>query len=424
MRQAHTKQITRREFLDCGTRLIGGLVAAPTIITSAALGREGRAPASERIVMGTIGLGGRGKTVMQAFMRQPEVQMVAVCDVKGEARDEGTAIVDKYYDSTDCTAHIDLRELIARPNIDAVLIATGDNWHSLASCLAARAGKDIYCEKPLSVAISESRQVAETIRRHRRVFQCGMQRRSLDHFRFAVDLARRGFLGELRTLHAERADLPPLYDTRLPAEEQPPLEVFAWDLWLGPAPWRPYNHKCFTRGFWSSHVDFSGGSINEWGSHTVDLCQWANDADATSAVEYEPAGEDAVAHYADGVKLVIRRGIGKGSCGVRFEGTKGFVQVDDSGHIEVYPESLRSTGLGKGYPVDDHVRNFLDCVKSRQQPIANADVAHHSITTCHLANISNRLRRAVKWDPVREVCIGDERANRLRSRAYRQPWRL
>ncbi|MBN1846552.1 MAG: Gfo/Idh/MocA family oxidoreductase [Sedimentisphaerales bacterium] len=426
MSRSPGKRVNRREFLRGTAATAATLVAAPTIITSSALGANGRPPASERIVMGNIGYGGRASGVLDVFMAQPDVQVVGVCDVKQQRRELGKKAVDNKYGNRDCQAYLDLFEILARDDIDAMLVATGDYWHSLAACLTARAGKDMYCEKPLSVVIAESRAVADTMRRFGRVFQCGTQRRSVDQFVFAMDLARRGLLGELKTLYAETAPawLEP-YETRLPAEPEPAREEFWWDRWLGPALWRPYNHQYASRGFWSGHWDFSGGSITEWGSHTVDLCQFANDADDTSPVEYWQEGPDVHAHYANGIKLVLTQPIGQGSCGVRFEGTEGWVEVDDSGHLEVHPKSLRPRrGLGKGYPVDNHVRNFLDCVKTRQQTVADAEGAHRSITACHAANICKRLGRPLRWDPAKEEFIGDDQANRMRTRAYRQPWRL
>ncbi len=422
-------QQTRRSFLRKTALASAAIGAAPYMITSGALGGNGRLPASDRIVMGGIGFGGRGRYVIDAFMWNSDVQMAAVCEVQGDRRAAAKAMVDKKYGNSDCKTYIDLRELLARPDIDAVVIATGDNWHSMASILAARAGKDIYCEKPLSVTIGESRAVAETMRRYARVFQCGTQRRNIGNFVFAVNLARSGKLGKLRELHAEKATGMSniVRFTVLPTEPQPAREVMDWDLWLGPAAWRPYNSKYYTRGFWSDHGDFSGAAINEWGSHTVDLCQWANDADHTAPVEYEIMNEkfDVVARYANGTRLVIRTGMRFGSCPVRFEGEEGWVETGDSGQIETYPASLLQERkfLG-GYPADNHVREFLDCVKSRRQPIATADVAHHAITACHAANVCVRLGRPVKWDPVREEFVGDEEANRLRTRPYRQPWRL
>ena len=416
----------RRQFIKGVTAAVGGIAAAPAVITSTALAAQGRAPASERIVMGVIGLGGRGRGVMNAFMEQPDAQVVAVCDVDRGRRRGGQHQVNRKYGNEDCDAYVDFLELLDRPDLDAVLIATGDNWHSGVSIMAGRAGKDMYCEKPMSVAITESRAVADTMRRLGRIYQCGTQRRSIGNFRFAVDLARSGKLGRLKELHAEQAGgMQHIYETILPAEPEPPREEFDWNRWLGPAPWRPYNSKYPTRGFWSAHLDFSGGAITEWGSHTVDLCQWANDADHTGPVEFWREGDRLIGRYADGVKLVIRNGLRFGSCPVRFEGEEGWVETGDSGQIETHPKSLlQEKRFPGGYPPDNHARAFLDCVKIRRQTISNAEVAHRSISACHVANICKRLGRPVKWDPVNEACIGDEEANRLRSRAYREPWYL
>jgi predicted dehydrogenase len=416
---------TRRQFLK-GAASAAAVVAAPNIVVSSALGAVNRAPASERLNVGLIGAGGRGRYIMSAFIAQPDTQVVAVCDVIRERRERAQAQVNQDYGNQDCAAYIDMMELLARPDIDVVAIATGDNWHSQASIMAARAGKDIYCEKPMSVTITESRAVSDTMQRLGRIFQCGTQRRSIGNFRFAVDLARSGKLGNIKELHAEESEgFRTLYDTVLPAEPEPPREEMDWDRWLGPALWRPYNHEYPTRGFWSAHVDFSGGSITEWGSHTVDICQYANNTDHTGPVEFWREGERFVGRYENGAKLIIRRGLRFGSCPVRIVGDEGWVETGDSGEIETSPASL----LGErrfegGYPSDNHVRAFLDCVKTRRQPVSNAETAHRSISACHVANVCKRLDRPVKWDPVKEEFIGDEEANRLRSRASREPWYL
>ncbi|HQK74626.1 MAG TPA: Gfo/Idh/MocA family oxidoreductase, partial [Candidatus Hydrogenedentes bacterium] len=271
-RAKRSHQLGRRAFLRRAAAGIGGALAAPYLVPGTALGAEGRAAASERITVGVIGLGGRGSSVMTAFLAQPDTQVVAVCDVFRDRREAGKQQVNQHYGNQDCTSYLDMLELLDRRDIDAVLIATGDNWHSQAAILAARAGKDMYCEKPLSVAITESRAVADTMRRLGRVFQCGTQRRSIGNFRFAVDLVRSGKLGRLQVMQAEESTgFQQLYDTVLPAEPEPAREDFDWNRWLGPAPWRPYNAQYATRGYWSAHTDFSGGSITEWGSHTVDL---------------------------------------------------------------------------------------------------------------------------------------------------------
>jgi len=403
-------------------------VAAPYVITSTALGAEGRPAASERIVMGAIGIGGRGRSDMGAFLGNKDVEMVAVCDVKGNCRKGAKATVDRHHGNSDCSAYIDIHEILARKDIDAMLIATGDNNHSMVSIEAARAGKDMYCEKPMSVALAESRAVSDTMRRFSRIFQCGTQRRNVGNFVFAVNLARSGKLGKLKAMHAEKAWTDSgVHFGVLPGQTEPAREVVDWNGWLGPAMWRPFNSQYISRRYWLRHGDFSGGSICEWGSHTVDICQWANNADNTSAIEYRVYNKnnDVECTYANGVKLYIRKGLRFGSCPIRIEGEEGWVETGDSGRVEVYPKSLMAERRFRGgYPQNNHVREFLNCVKSRKQPVAPAEGAHRSITTCHVANICVRLGRPVKWDPVKEEFPGDDEANRLRSRAYRHPWRL
>ncbi|MHC4249095.1 MAG: Gfo/Idh/MocA family protein [Planctomycetota bacterium] len=332
--------LSRRRFLKRAATAAGAVAALPVIVPSRVLRAD--AP-SNTVVMGVIGLGGRGRYDLGAFMANKDVRMVAACDVQAGRRKNGKGTIDRKYGNSDCKVYIDPRELLERRDIDAVLIATGDNNHSGVSILAARAGKDMYCEKPSSVTIAESRAVAETMRRFARIFQCGTQRRNVGNFVFAVNLARTGKLGKLRAVHAEKAyGKSGVHFTVLPPQDEPPREKMDWSGWLGPAAWRRYNSKYYSRGFWSSHGDFSGGSITEWGSHTVDLCQWACDADGTAPVDYRitNGNGDVEAVYANGVKLVIRKGLRFGSCPVRFEGDEGWVETGDSGRIETHPKSL------------------------------------------------------------------------------------
>jgi len=419
-------QSSRRQFLRGALAAGVTAVGVPNIITSSALGASGRVQASERLRVGIIGLGGRGREVMHAFMAQPDTQVLAVCDVFRERREHGKALVDQAYGNKDCAVYNDMLELLDRSDIDVVMIATGDNWHAAASLVAARAGKDIYCEKPMSVTLLESRAVADEMKRLGRIYQCGTQRRSISNFRFAVHLARTGKLGNLKELHAEEsAAFKEIYETVLPGEPEPPREEFDWNRWLGPALWRPYNGQYASRGYWSAHLDFSGGSITEWGSHTVDLCQWANNSDHTGPVEFWQEGDRFLGRYENGAKLIIRTGLRFGSCPVRFEGDEGWVETGDSGEIDAHPKSLLGNlGFEGGYPPDNHIRAFLDCVKTRQEPVSDAETAHRGISACHVANMCKRLGRPIKWDPIKEECIGDEEANRLRGRAMREPWYL
>ncbi|MGD0898092.1 MAG: Gfo/Idh/MocA family oxidoreductase [Thermoguttaceae bacterium] len=424
-----TQYLHRRRFLKVATGT-GALVAMPRVIPGAVLGKDGNVPPSERIVMGGIGIGGRGSYDLGCFLQEPDVQFAAVCDVRVERREAAKKTVDRRYRNQDCATYRDLRELLARPDIDAVLVATQINWHGLASILAARAGKDVYCEKPCTKSIAESLALAETFRRTGRLFQAGTQRRSIPHFMFAVELARSGKLGKLREVHASPLGMG--VGIRGPASMKPDLpepskEEFDWDLFLGPTAWHPYKQN-YRRG--GGIVGVLGEGTTPWGSHTVDLCQWANDADRTAPVEYEPPANGQVAAcYANGVKLVMRDSgwIGLGSCPVRFEGETGWVEAGDSGKLAVSSPALlagkKVAEIG-GYPATFHIRNFLDCVKSRAQPRANADAACQTHIACHAANIAIFLGRKLQYDPTKNEFIGDEQANRLRCEALREPWRV
>jgi len=420
-------RFSRRSFLSTALKT-GALLAVPQIIPGRVLGMNGAVPPSEQIVLGAIGIGNRGTYVLGCFLQEPDVRFVAICDVKDARRKAIKKKADEKYGNQDCSMYRDLRELLARTDIDAVLIATGPNWQGTAAMMAANAGKDIYCEKPCTKNIAQSLALAETMRRTGRVFQAGTQRRSLPNFMFSIDLARRGKLGKLETLYAHPYGLKTESSGWASAEKEPSKDELDWDLMLGPAAWRPYNKKltdCFN---FEKGGGLTGGGCLEWGSHCVDLCQLANDADLTAPVEYEPKGKEMHALYANGVKLVMRDDgwIGLGSCPVRFEGDTGWVETGDDAEIKASSPTLL-VGKGAkiaGYPANFHVRDFLDCVKTRGQTRANADAACYSHITCHAANISLFLDRKLKYDPKKNEFIGDEQANRLRSEALREPWRI
>jgi len=367
--------------------------------------------------------------VLGCFLQEPDVQFVAICDVRSDRREAVKRRADTKYGNQDCATYRDFREFLGRSDIDALLITTGSNWHALLSIYAAKAGKDVYCEKPCTKTIAESLALAATFRRTGRVFQGGMQRRNLPHFEFAVELARNGKLGKLQTVHAHPGGMGTGTSGWSSPEPEPPKEQVDWDLYLGPAAWRPYNRGLLNSGF-EKGGGMVGGGVLEWGSHCVDLCQWANDADQTAPVEYHPPEDgQAVARYANGVKLVMRNEgwIGLGSCPVRFEGATGWVEAGDSGKLALSSPALlagRKVAEIGGYPANFHVRDFLNCVKSRGQPRANAGVACQSHIACHAANIAIFLGRKLNYDPQKNEFIGDEQANRLRSEAIREPWRI
>ncbi|MBI5688867.1 MAG: Gfo/Idh/MocA family oxidoreductase [Verrucomicrobia bacterium] len=423
LRALRQRGLSRRSFLR--QSLAAGL--APLVVPGRVLGLDGGVAPSNRVVMAGFGIGSRGTQDLNSLIHEPEVQFVAIADVREVRRQAVKAIIDQKNGDTGCRMYRDFREVLARKDIDALLIATGDRWHSLASILAAKAGKDMYCEKPCSTNIADSVALAETMRRYGRVYQAGTQRRNVSNFMFAAELARSGKLGRLHTVHANTL-APATKLEWLPAEPEPGRDEVDWDMWLGPCPWRPYN-ALYVAGRWRGHFDFHGGGILEWGSHTVDLCQWAASADHTAPVLYEPNEDGCVATYANGVKLVMRTTgwLGLGTCSVRYEGDEGWVETGDRGEFKVYPESLRGERTGRaqaGTHPGTHLRQFLDCVKSRAQPAANGDVACQSHIACHAAYVAWQLGRKLRYDPVKNEFPGDEDANRMRSRAKREPWRV
>ncbi len=415
--------VTRRHLL----KTAGAALLVPYAIPGSALGKNGAVAPSERVALGAIGIGGRGAHVLRELMAQPEVRFKAICDIRASRREAIKKMADSTYGDSACDTYRVLHDLLARTDIDAVLIATGDRWHTMASITAANAGKDIYCEKPCSMTIAESRALSDTLRRTGRIYQAGTQRRNVGNFVFAIQLAHTGKLGKLTEVHANTRPPATTHDWR-PAQPEPPKEVVDWDLWLGPCPWRPYNAR-YVSGGWRGFFDFHGGGILEWGSHTVDLCQWANQADATAPVEYVPTPDGVIARYANGVKLVMRTGgwLGLGTCSVRFVGEEGWVEAGDTGRVRVHPPSLRSEQTiftERGTSPRSHVRDFLNCVTSRAQPRANASVAGQSHIACHAAYIAWQLGRTLRFDPANDAFLGDEQANRMRSRAMREPWRI
>ena len=425
-------RLTRRRFLAAS----GMAVAAPTLIPASALGKNGAVAPSNRIVLGAIGIGPRGRYVLGCMLNEPDVQFVAICDVQESRRKHVKDMADKKYGNTDCVMYRDMFELLGRKDIDSVLVATGDHWHALASILSAKAGKDVYSEKPCGITMGDCQELADTMNRYGRVFQAGTQRRSIGNFQFAMHLARSGKLGRLKTLHASIYKLRVSHDW-LPAEPEPPKDICDWDRWLGPSPWRPYN-KRYVQGGWRGYFDFdSGATLHDWGAHTVDLCQHANDMDGSGPVRYDldPDGNTIRAKYANGVKLVMRQGgfrgeggwMGLGTCPVRFEGDEGWVETGDSGRIELHPKSLleerkRFAASIRGTHPAGHTRNFFDCVKSRAQTACGPDIMRSSHIACHAAAIAWQLRRSVTFDPKAEAFVGDAEANSMRTWAKRAPW--
>ncbi len=423
---------TRRDFLRAGAVATASMA---TYIPARALGLEGNTAPSEKISLGVIGIGPRCTYDLKAMLPFPDIQCVAIADVQAKRRDAGKLLVDEHYGNRDCKLYRDFRELLDRKDIDAVLIATGDRWHAAASIAAAKAGKDVYSEKPCGITIAACQELAETMHRENRVFQAGTQRRSVPNFQKAVEWAQSGKLGKLHTMHAS-VYIPTLDNSWLPAQPTPSRDLVDWNLWLGPAAWRPFNQQ-YVDGKWRGQWDFdSGARLLDWGAHTVDLCQWANQADDTLPIEYEPTEKNIVCRYVNGVKLIIdflptpfgdrapHYVTRLGTCPVRFIGDEGSVETGDEGEIVAQPDSLQKQVTDdlkrvRGLDVSAHARNFFDCVRSRKATTANPDVMRRSHIACHAAAIAWILKRKLTIDPVKEEFVGDAEANRLSSRASR-----
>lgn len=422
-------QITRRQFLKRSIHLgrtLSAVVALPYIVPSSVLGKDGSIAPSERITLGSIGCGNRGLYDLTHFLSEPDAQCIAVCDCWESRREKAKSIVDKHHDNTDCMAHRFHEELLAREDIDAVLIATGDRWHAVMSILAARTGKDIYCEKPYCLTIAEGRMLVETTRRFGTIWQCGTQRRSNRSYAFVVDAVRREAIGRLHTITTSFGG----WGGNGVAMPKPIPPGFDYDRWLGQAPWAPYSPVRVD--LWRNHWDTGAGPIADMGPHFFDIVQWAHDTEHSGPVEFEGQGQfptdgfanvpfkvNVQARYSDGVLIRMN----SDTKGVRFNGDKGWIHIDDFGNIT--PRKMLAdwnvSGIGYKY-MAGHIRNFLDCVRSRQQPASHPEISHRSHTIAHCANICLRLGRKLRWNPQAERFVHDEYANRMLARTMRIPW--
>ncbi len=431
---------TRRQFLARAALAVSA-AALPSYIPASALGRDGAVAPSERIVMGGLGLGSRGSYDLNRMLSEPDVQWVAVCDIRKNRREAAKQTVDAKYGNQDCAMYADMRQFLAeRTDVDAVLIATGDRWHALASVMAMRAGKDVYCEKPACLTMAQGQMVVETARRYGRVYQTGAQRLSEPNHVFGIEMARSGRLGPLHTVYADcRWRGGSRYDW-LPAEPEPPKDELDWDVWLGPCPWRPYNASYVNGNGWYNFYDLAT-DIAMWGAHTVAQALAGLDLAKVHTIEFEYAGPDAtiVTHLSNGVKLVLFRTPGSvwqpckywhGACGERFDGPGGWVAAADGysapdlsspALLRDFNKVLADYTARTGRPLN-HVRDFLDCIRSRRPAVANPEVMFRSMSICLAADICEQLNRNLKFDLRQAEFIHDPEANRLRSRALRAPF--
>lgn len=406
---------------------------SPEIIPASAFGARERALPSDRITMGIIGTGGQGIDNMKQFLRSRQVQVVAVCDVDAAHRDEARKLVNKMYANSDCTACNDFREITRRDDIDAVCIATPDHWHVLPALDAARHGKDMYVQKPLALTIREGRVLSDVVKETGRILQTGSQQRSDERFHRACELVRNGRIGKLHSIHIGIPDNNrECTPTWVP---EPVPEGFDYDFWLGPAPYAEYHPDRCHYNF-RFILDYSGGQVTNFGAHNLDIAQWALDMDDSGPIEIAGNGvfpESGIfttatrvffeCTYANGVRLTCKTG----KFGMRFEGSEGTLYVDRS-EIWALPEDILKEDIGDDeihlYRSRDHFRNFIDCVKSREQPICNAEVGHRSSSVCNLGNISMLLGRRLHWDPKAEQFKNDDEANLMIARELRGDWSL
>jgi predicted dehydrogenase len=426
--------VTRRSFLSA----LGAAAAAPLIVPATVVGGKGAVVPSERITIGMIGTGNQGTAHTRVLVRIAQAQIVAVCDPVREKRQKARQLVENFAEGNKrgCADYSDFRELLARPDIDAVFIASPEHWHALHTVAAARSGKDIYCEKAMAKTIAESQAMVKAVRQHQRVFQLGTQQRSFGNFRLACELARNEYLGQLHTI---KVGDPKGYPGPKVRSEAVP-EGLDYEMWLGPAPSKPYfPERLENLKGWMLCYDYTVGFLSGWGQHDIDIAQWGNGTDHTTPIAVEghatfPAEglNDAAATwhlehtYANGVRLIFTSD-NENPYGIRFEGKEGWVFVNRE-KIEAQPESLLKIDFKSNdtrlYRSDNHHLDFLRSVRTRLDPICPVETGHHTYVICNLSDIAARLKRKLRWDPRKETFPEDEEANRMLNRPMRAPWKL
>ncbi|MBN1807036.1 MAG: Gfo/Idh/MocA family oxidoreductase [Sedimentisphaerales bacterium] len=477
----NTKQITRRKFLG-RTAEFSAIITTPWIIPSSVLAAGENVKPSERITVGLIGHGLMGNGHLHRLVGDREVRVLAVCDVDHIRREDGKRLVDETYSAErsggtykGCAAYNDYRDLLSRSDIDAVVIVTPDHWHTLQAIDAAKAGKDIYCEKPVSITVQQGRQLVETIRRYNRIFQTGTQYRSIPTIRQVCNFVRAGGLGKVKQVftlwtrlggflgaprfepYRHLLDLDNIknsyapVDITLPAEKIP--DGLDWDLWVGPASWHPYNPAYHLNPIpgvvpWSFCEDFGVASSTWFHSHSADVIQYALGMEESGPLEFIHPGSGEFPtltyRYANGTllhlvdnfsmvkevyKAVPQTARLQGNFGGIFVGEKGWItSMSTGGDIEAGPENIfremnlttRQVNIGE----NDHHANWFECIRTRRQPNSHEEIGHRSASLGHLTIIAYKLQRSLKWDPAKEKFINDEEANRLLLRALRSPWRI
>lgn len=420
-------KLSRRGFIK-KTTLFAATSMAPTIIPSSALGRGTKSAPGDRIGLGFIGMGGRGWQISRGFLRH-DIQPIATCDVWSTRAESAKKMLKAEH------AYRDFRDLLARDDIDAVVIATPEHWHVPIGIAAAKAGKDMYCEKSLGTTIAEGRVLCDTIKRYGRIFQFGTQQRSERNFRFACELVRNMRIGQLQTI---TVSVPGGGIGKLFAPAPPPKEL-DFDMWLGPAPEIPYVGQALDHR-WAGMPDYAPGFLSTWGVHHTDIAQWGHGTEMSGPVWIQGKGEYSTREYchiaekwraecvfADGVRL-IHVDDSKSPRGIRFQGTEGSVFVGRGNVLQTTPAKLKTSAILPHeihlYESRNHAGNFLDCVKSRRETVCPVEIAHRSTTISLLCDIAMRLERKLKWNPDTETFTDDDEANKMLSRAMRAPWQI
>lgn len=424
--------LSRRRFISTAAAVAVG----PTLLTTAQR-RVHAVSANDRITVGFIGYGKRSRSLLRRCLTSEQVQVAAVSDVVRERCEHGLETIDKYYrDESErasykgCDAYKDFRKIVEREDIDAVVIGTPDHWHAIQTVMSANAGKDVYCEKPMSLVIEQGRKMVKAVRKTGVIFQTGSQQRSEfdGKFRRAVDLIRNGRIGKVKTVHVGVGGPPVPCD--LPEHLAP--EGTDWDMWNGPAPERGYHHELCPKGIhdhfpnFRSYREYANGGLADFGAHHFDIAQWALDMDDSGPVLIEPPAGDATT----GLKFTYANGIEMfhgGRSGCTFEGTEGTIYVD-RGELSSTPKNLLDEPLGRNasrvYHAENHMLDWIECIRSRKLPICDVEIGHRTASVCQLAYIGYELRRPLKWNPKKERFAGDREANRLTDRELRAPWTL
>lgn len=424
-------EISRREFIK-NAALFGAVIGFPTIIPSSVIGQN--AP-SKRINVALIGMGLMMGSHQGFMLSRNDVQVVAVCDVDREKRNRAKASIERAYANRmgqgsykGCDAYNEYERIMERKDIDAVVIATPDHWHAPISVAAMRSGKDVYVQKPMTLTFREGRIMCNVAKQYGAILQVGSQQRSDRAFRKACEIVRNGLIGKVHTIYASLGEFPP--PSTLP--EEPIPDGFDYDRWLGPTPWYPYNRRRVEGNYgggWRCFWDYGSRKNGDWGAHHFDIIQWALGMDDSGPVEFIPKGYDGNPYqthiYADGTKVLRNHPDMKGHM-IRFIGEKGEVLVSRGNKLDTVPEKLKEVEFGPNdirlYVSNNHEENWVQCIKTRQQPICTVEIGHRTATICHLNGIAERLGRPLKWDPVKEEIIGDPEASKWLDRPRRAPY--